>query len=453
MQLNKRVFAIQLGFLLAIPILTGFPYMYVTLNMNAEQLRWVIFAHIWEAIFFGFFLVLMPLIWLKPINRFLETYYRKEVIEKEEVSQVQNLALKFPIKVALFTFILVFAIGYPIGLVQFYFFAKMHWVEILKAEIMGLISGILYSLFVYFFLERILKPVVKITEKKGSSLKKINKIPVFYKIFVILLSLVLFSLVFLGTLGYSKAKLAVEKNVKILGSQKLEHLISETKRLGGNFTTDMLKEAKVGKEGYVFIADNKGQIISDHPLGYQTLDEEKTLKEIKEKILKGGKGNYTDVVSTKLFAYAPYKDWRIISALEGKESIKDVNQIVVMSFSIAAVAFIFSFLLSLLFAKSVSESIKKLAEAADLVAEKGDLNQRIYIRPNDEIGLLAESLDKMILKLKENQETLKRTNIELEKRVKEKLGPYDEKIKELEDKVGELERIRDNLEDKLRAYI
>ena len=74
----------------------------------------------------------------------------------------------------------------------------------------------------------------------------------------------------------------------------------------------------------------------------------KTIKEIKEKILKGGKGNYTDVVSTKLFAYAPYKDWRIISALEGKESIKDVNQIVVMSFSIAAVAFIFSFLLSLL---------------------------------------------------------------------------------------------------------
>lgn len=93
----------------------------------------------------------------------------------------------------------------------------------------------------------------------------------------------------------------------------------------------------------------------------------------------------------------------------------------------------------------IKNPLKKLSDAVYGI-KKGDLNKRAEIHSNDEIGKLSESFNDMIERLNSSQK-------DLQKRVDEKLGPYDEKFKILENQVDDLEKIKNNLEEKLKNFI
>lgn len=93
----------------------------------------------------------------------------------------------------------------------------------------------------------------------------------------------------------------------------------------------------------------------------------------------------------------------------------------------------------------IKSSLKKLNDTVYEI-KKGDLSKRVEIYSKDEIGKLSESFNDMVEKLNSNQK-------DLQKRVEEKLGPYDEKIKILENRAEDLEKIKNNLEEKLKKFI
>lgn len=117
-----------------------------------------------------------------------------------------------------------------------------------------------------------------------------------------------------------------------------------------------------------------------------------------QKIITGYQGNRV------LSAYAPFKiedtTWAMISEIDEDEIREPINHlmfwIVIIGLSIAAVIVIFAFFI----AKGISDSLGKGVDFAKIVAA-GDLTAKIDIDQKDEIGVLADAMREMVLKLRE----------------------------------------------------
>jgi signal transduction histidine kinase len=94
-------------------------------------------------------------------------------------------------------------------------------------------------------------------------------------------------------------------------------------------------------------------------------------------------------------------------------------------------------LLALLFAggvaRSVTKPVRMLTDAARRIT-KGDLDRQIPRLGEDEVGVLAQSLDRMRLALKESLETIAEGKRDLEKRVQERTRELEELYREVQKK-------------------
>jgi nitrate/nitrite-specific signal transduction histidine kinase len=91
------------------------------------------------------------------------------------------------------------------------------------------------------------------------------------------------------------------------------------------------------------------------------------------------------------------------------------------------------FLIAVLLTQTVLNNIDKLKSAATLL-EHGDLDTPIVKTSKDEIGELAETLNKMRKEVKESRKDLEQANKDLEQLV-------DKRTQELQVKLEELERL------------
>jgi signal transduction histidine kinase len=80
--------------------------------------------------------------------------------------------------------------------------------------------------------------------------------------------------------------------------------------------------------------------------------------------------------------------------------------------------------------RSIAVPISDLADATREVA-RGDLDQKVPIEREDEIGVLADSFNHMIIQLKASREKIEAWNRELEAKVAERTGELEEKHEEL----------------------
>ncbi|MFH1248562.1 MAG: HAMP domain-containing protein [archaeon] len=87
--------------------------------------------------------------------------------------------------------------------------------------------------------------------------------------------------------------------------------------------------------------------------------------------------------------------------------------------------------ISILLNNVILRNIYELKKTAIEIG-KGNLNKRIKIESQDEIGELASVFNSMTLDLEKSQEHLKQYNKELEKKVEERTMNLDQKIQELE---------------------
>ena len=187
---------------------------------------------------------------------------------------------------------------------------------------------------------------------------------------------------------------------------------------------EIIKTTKIGKTGYLYIFDGKGQMLI-HPnsningknfsklknptKGTFIFDDlvkrSQTTKELSYKWDKPtDKGNYIyDKISW--IEYIPALDWYIVSSAyvdEFKESSHEVRNFILL---LALFIFIISALYSYIFLKNLLKPISNLSQLALRVSD-GDYSVKSNLQRDDEIGLLSHEFNNMVKTIKDNIENL-----------------------------------------------
>lgn len=108
----------------------------------------------------------------------------------------------------------------------------------------------------------------------------------------------------------------------------------------------------------------------------------------------------------------PGLNWVILSEIDKKEAMRPVynlaNEIVFLSIFITLILFIFAYIIS----RSISDPIIELKNAT-ISVRKGNLDQELVIKSNDEIGELTENFNLMTRQLKAQHEELKEREVRM----------------------------------------
>ncbi|PID59416.1 MAG: hypothetical protein CR986_05965 [Ignavibacteriae bacterium] len=87
--------------------------------------------------------------------------------------------------------------------------------------------------------------------------------------------------------------------------------------------------------------------------------------------------------------------------------------------------FIIGSLMSLLIAKIFTNPLKEFVTSVDKIS-KGDFTEKVTITTNDELGVLANSFNNMLEKISEKNLKMDKINKELEKRVHDRTGKFED---------------------------
>ncbi|TCO75204.1 methyl-accepting chemotaxis protein [Marinisporobacter balticus] len=180
----------------------------------------------------------------------------------------------------------------------------------------------------------------------------------------------------------------------------------------GNFISELTKDAKYGKNGYVYVISSDGTMIGhkDRQLvldKYNILDEAKkdknleALAEHTQKMINGenGVGGYQFKGEYKYMGYAPIEgtQWSTgVTTLES-EVLAGLNSLKLSILIATTVSLIFGIVLTYIIGNSITNPIKKATELAEIISN-GDFTKDIpqkLLNKKDEIGRLTKAFDKM----------------------------------------------------------
>lgn len=193
---------------------------------------------------------------------------------------------------------------------------------------------------------------------------------------------------------------SLSKGASFIDSGKSRNVVSVVDM---NFSVieKLCQRVNLGKRGYIYIVDNKGNIIY-HPqqeIVYAGLKTENI-----EGVLKRSDGGYTEnyageqrFVTIKTVNYA---DWKIVGISYMDEIIatsKEINNFVIYIL-IFGVIFVFS--VSIFISSRISQPIKKLEKSMKEV-ENGVFDIYVDVKGEDEVKQLSRSFNLMILRIKQ----------------------------------------------------
>ncbi len=170
---------------------------------------------------------------------------------------------------------------------------------------------------------------------------------------------------------------------------------------------DQLARLKLGESGTTFLVDETGYIRlhSDPKLvnkklldiypdmasaWEETIQNDETHKSVK-------KDDVNILVQT---AKIPVLNWYAVTTVDRDEVLSEANNITRITIGISFVLFIIGSAIGIFSARTLAKPIREAALYAEAVAE-GNLNAVLNVKTNDEIGILADSLRKMIDVLKQ----------------------------------------------------
>jgi methyl-accepting chemotaxis protein len=173
------------------------------------------------------------------------------------------------------------------------------------------------------------------------------------------------------------------------------------------FLSDLIKEVKVGKSGYVFITDSTGLVIA-HPVAENVMKlnmaELKGMEIASRRMMAQEEGvqNYFFQGSYKTLGFAPVSStrWSVGLTMPDSEFLAAANETTQLVGIIAIVALVLAFLIYFIFSRSITKPLSRgVAFTQSLAA--GDFTQHLDIHQKDEVGILAESLNMMSDKLRD----------------------------------------------------
>ncbi len=170
-----------------------------------------------------------------------------------------------------------------------------------------------------------------------------------------------------------------------------------------DFLGNIVAGDRVGRTGYVAVVDSAGMIIAhvdpDLIMNMNILETEGDLANDIGKV-KSGVSHYVfkKVPREAAFASVNETSWIVILTLPTSEYLAPISDIQLILIVVAAAALVLSFVLYLLFARSITVPLSKAVAFAQTVAS-GDFTRQLPIRGRNEVGELAEALNGMSVKL------------------------------------------------------
>lgn len=162
----------------------------------------------------------------------------------------------------------------------------------------------------------------------------------------------------------------------------------------------------------LYIIDHSGKIIysPDSSEYEKILDKPYTNTVINSK----EKSGFTEVdvdgsEKNVRYLYSPKTDWFYISEIDIKDTNVQSWRTIGLSVLIIIISVLFTVLMSLFFATSLTKPIKKLVKSINH-AEKGDFSKKIAVASNDEIGILTANYNNMLQEIENLLEKVKEEN-------------------------------------------
>lgn len=166
----------------------------------------------------------------------------------------------------------------------------------------------------------------------------------------------------------------------------------------------MVNQIKVGESGSAFLLDTSGLYIAGSDASSvmknkMTEDSNKSLAELGKTILKGdsGTGNYTDAKGNNVAYFAPIPEtgWMLVLHIPEKELFNPINNLLLKQVVMSCIALAFLLVLIILISQYLSRNIGKLLHYAESIGNH-DLTGKIEIKAYDELGKLADALNKSV---------------------------------------------------------
>ncbi|MGK7947468.1 MAG: ATP-binding protein [Xenococcaceae cyanobacterium] len=187
-----------------------------------------------------------------------------------------------------------------------------------------------------------------------------------------------------------------------------------------NDLTEQVGRLRFGQTGYALLVDEHGDLLA-HPdaelLSGDTLTNLKEYKPV-ENVLLGNEGEFyfIDENEVKWIAHSTKLNngWAVVILQEETEFLANKTQFQNLASSISFIVILGTSALTFLLANRLIKPIKNLSNAAINISE-GQLDRRVDIKREDELGILASSFNHMATQLNKYFDELEKTFQKLEK--------------------------------------
>jgi two-component system, sporulation sensor kinase A len=186
---------------------------------------------------------------------------------------------------------------------------------------------------------------------------------------------------------------------------EVERVVSLGLRIEDNrLLQSIINNTSLG-DGYVYIVDQKGRLIS-HPLP-ERIGEDVSTNKVVEEVMKGESG-YKRVVNTKgVLMYASYDtvsilNWGIVAQVPAAETYTAANVFRQSLWLYAVLIFIALSVFTGIYAYQIIKPIQRLYKAVDNVA-KGDYTQHIAQVDKSELGKLTTRFNEMTTMIQQSR--------------------------------------------------
>ncbi|GFZ33513.1 methyl-accepting chemotaxis protein [Clostridium zeae] len=227
---------------------------------------------------------------------------------------------------------------------------------------------------------------------------------------------------------------------------------------------------KIGNDGYVFISDAQGLMIS-HPDKSLLGGDINTKLGYWEEVKKNPRGftQYEDKGEETFVSYNTnaMTGWKIMASMKESELKNDTNPITKLLIAFFIIVLPINILVASLFSRVINKSIKKLKEVFNK-ASSGDLTERININSKDEFEELADSFNQMtdgicilIGNVKQSSDTINKTSVsialmsdqtanaidDIAKTIDQVASGSTEQARDIEDGVSDLQSLVSKLQE------
>jgi Predicted signal transduction protein with a C-terminal ATPase domain len=174
-----------------------------------------------------------------------------------------------------------------------------------------------------------------------------------------------------------------------------------------NIIQSYANSAKLTNDGFIFIVDDKGEMVY-HPSNLSSLSTEQVesyrdlYSNIIPRLSEAHTGYFNADIKNEKYQIV-YKamnkaSWYVVAASPYKSITNDANKIRDLIILVGFICLVLVTLISVLFSNRITKPIAQLTKSMDK-ADHGNLDIRVPVTSNDEVGMLSASFNKMLERL------------------------------------------------------